>query len=232
LRYVPFATSSYIEAGNIRCGQQLSRSGKNERNVTVTLEEDVARWARLEAARKETSVSRLLSEILKERMLEKDGYEGAMPDEVKLALTVRSYKPEVRKQLLASIARIVKGEAMAGGSPQEPLIKVTPAANALYNDPELTKREVGALKKALSDAKVVEIPPKMVFEDFSAYSLAGVPAAMFYVGEVEPGKFAAAQQSGAKLPGLHSPLWAPDREPTIKTAIMAETAMLMELMGK
>ena len=48
------------------------------RNVTVTLDETVARWARIEAARKETSVSRLLGGILKERMLEKDGYEGAM----------------------------------------------------------------------------------------------------------------------------------------------------------
>jgi hypothetical protein len=48
------------------------------RNITVTLEENVARWARLEAARKEMSVSRLLAGILKERMLEKDGYERAM----------------------------------------------------------------------------------------------------------------------------------------------------------
>ena len=48
------------------------------RNVTVTLEENVARWARLEAARRETSVSRLLGEILKERMLAKDSYERAM----------------------------------------------------------------------------------------------------------------------------------------------------------
>ena len=48
------------------------------RNITVTLEETVARWARLEAARKETSVSRLLGGILKERMLERDGYERAM----------------------------------------------------------------------------------------------------------------------------------------------------------
>jgi hypothetical protein len=48
------------------------------RNVTVTLDEQVARWARMEAARKETSVSRLLGGILRERMLEKDGYEGAM----------------------------------------------------------------------------------------------------------------------------------------------------------
>ena len=79
---------------------------------------------------------------------------------------------------------------------------------------------------------MVELPPKMVFEDFSEYSLAGVPATMFYVGGVEPAKFAAAQQSGTKLPGLHSPLWAPDREPTLKTAIVTETAMLMELMGK
>ncbi|MFZ0418702.1 MAG: hypothetical protein WAM04_11435 [Candidatus Sulfotelmatobacter sp.] len=38
------------------------------RNVTVTLEEEVAQWARIEAARRDTSVSRLLGELLKERM--------------------------------------------------------------------------------------------------------------------------------------------------------------------
>jgi hypothetical protein len=48
------------------------------RNVTVTLEEEVARWARIEAARKETSVSRLLGQMLKARMLEEDGYQKAM----------------------------------------------------------------------------------------------------------------------------------------------------------
>jgi hypothetical protein len=48
------------------------------RNITVTLDGEVVRWARMEAARKETSVSRLLGGILRERMLEKDAYEGAM----------------------------------------------------------------------------------------------------------------------------------------------------------
>jgi len=48
------------------------------RNVTVTLEQQVARWARIEAARRDTSVSRLLGDILKERMLQSDGYEKAM----------------------------------------------------------------------------------------------------------------------------------------------------------
>jgi hypothetical protein len=48
------------------------------RNVTVTLEEHVALWARMEAARQDTSVSQLLAAILKERMRDKDSYESAM----------------------------------------------------------------------------------------------------------------------------------------------------------
>lgn len=48
------------------------------RNVTVTLEESVARWARIEAARQDTSVSQLLAGILKERMRETDDYGRAM----------------------------------------------------------------------------------------------------------------------------------------------------------
>ncbi len=47
------------------------------RNVTVTLEEDVAQWARIEAAKRDTSVSRLLGELLKERMATQDVYEKA-----------------------------------------------------------------------------------------------------------------------------------------------------------
>ena len=43
------------------------------RNVTVTLEEEVAQWARIEAARRDTSVSRLLGELLKERMSAQNG---------------------------------------------------------------------------------------------------------------------------------------------------------------
>ena len=48
------------------------------RNVTVTLEEDVALWARVEAARQDTSVSQLLGRLLKEQMLADQLYEKAM----------------------------------------------------------------------------------------------------------------------------------------------------------
>ena len=48
------------------------------KNVTVSLEKEVARWARVEAARRDMSVSRLLGEILKQRMSEEEQYEAAM----------------------------------------------------------------------------------------------------------------------------------------------------------
>jgi hypothetical protein len=48
------------------------------RNVTVTLEEEVARWARVYAARRDSSLSRVLADMLRERMSEEDNYEKAM----------------------------------------------------------------------------------------------------------------------------------------------------------
>jgi hypothetical protein len=48
------------------------------RKITITLEESLARRVRAEAARKDTSVSRLLAGILKERMIDDEEYERAM----------------------------------------------------------------------------------------------------------------------------------------------------------
>jgi hypothetical protein len=50
------------------------------KNVTVTMEESVAEWARMEAARRNTSVSRLVGELLAEKMRHDDAYERAMND--------------------------------------------------------------------------------------------------------------------------------------------------------
>ena len=48
------------------------------KNVTVTMEDSVADWARIEAARRNTSVSRLVGEMLAEKMRRDDAYERAM----------------------------------------------------------------------------------------------------------------------------------------------------------
>lgn len=48
------------------------------KNVTISLDEDVARWARIRAAEREISVSRLIGEMLKQRMSEEEAYGSAM----------------------------------------------------------------------------------------------------------------------------------------------------------
>ena len=48
------------------------------KNVTIVLDEKVADWARIEAAKRRTSVSRMVGEILAEKMRQEDGYEKAM----------------------------------------------------------------------------------------------------------------------------------------------------------
>ena len=153
-------------------------------------------------------------------------------DQAVLDLSVRSFKDTVRNHLLAGIERIVKAEAAAAGAPKEPTITLVESTHATYNDPALGKRIHEALGHTFGADNVVEEPPIMGSEDFSEYSRAGVPAYMIVVGAVEPGVFKAAQASGKTLPSPHSPLFAPDREPTLKTAMATEVTMLMEFLGR
>jgi hippurate hydrolase len=154
-----------------------------------------------------------------------------VPDQVKLQLTVRTFKDAVRKRVLASIAREVKGEAMAANAPKEPLVEVKPGADAVYNDPALVERMAGTLQGALGAQNVTEMPAKMTSEDFANYGQAGIKAILLHVGAVAPSKLAAARQAGVSLPGPHSPQWAPEFEPTVRAAITAETAILLDLFG-
>jgi hypothetical protein len=48
------------------------------KNVTITLDEETARWARIEAARRDTSVSRMVAELLRDRMTREERYETEM----------------------------------------------------------------------------------------------------------------------------------------------------------
>ena len=155
-----------------------------------------------------------------------------IPDQVHLQLTVRSYREEVRKHLLAAIERIARAEAEAGAAPKPPLVEFSEPTYAVYNDPQLTERVAVALRRRLGDDKVVRVEPKMIAEDFSEYGRAGVPATDLWVGAVNPTKYEAAKKSGESLPSLHSSQFAPDLKPTLETAIETETTVLLELLGK
>jgi hippurate hydrolase len=156
-----------------------------------------------------------------------------IPDEVKLQLTVRTYKKDVRNKILAAIERIVKAEAVAAGASREPLVRVSPGDEATYNDPALTKRISGALVSTFGAPRVVELPPVMGAEDFGEFGkAAGVPSLMLWLGATEPGRFESVHGDTTKLPGLHSSEFAPDREPTLKTGAAALTVAALELLGK
>jgi len=154
-----------------------------------------------------------------------------IPDQVKLQITIRSLDPAVHKRLLAAIEREARGEALAANAPKEPLIETKSNTDAVYNDPELTQRMVAAARAALGADQVIEMPAQMGGEDFSQFGLAGVRAVLLHVGAVDAAKLEASRTSGVPVPGVHSPLWAPEREPTIKAAISAETAILMDLLN-
>jgi amidohydrolase len=156
-----------------------------------------------------------------------------IPDDVKLQLTVRAYKEEVQKQLLAAIGRVARGEAAASGAPREPTVSVIPGgARSVYNDPALSQRLRAALIGALGAAAVVDSPPIMGSEDFSEFGLAGVPANLLWVGSAPPAVFAEARSRGAYPPGNHTARMTPDREPTIRTGVATLTVSALELLGK
>ena len=160
-----------------------------------------------------------------------------IPDEVLLQLTIRTYKEEVRQRILASIERIAKGVAAAAGIPDDraPIMKVIESENApsLYNDPELSQRLAGAIGKAIGSENVIKSNPLMASEDFGVLNLdRQIPSFYFWLGAMAPEKIAASKKSGKPLPSLHSSLFEPLPEPTLRTGVKAMTTAVLELMKK
>jgi amidohydrolase len=155
-----------------------------------------------------------------------------IPDHVDMLLTVRSFRPEVQERLLAGIKRVIEAEAEEALAPRPPTMQITESTRATVNEPALASRLRPALERALGAPNVVDAAPVTASEDFSEYGAAGVPAFILRAGAVPPQLIAEVKGDVTKLPSLHSPTFAPDREPTIKTSITAEVAMLRELMKK
>jgi amidohydrolase len=161
-----------------------------------------------------------------------------IPDEVKMQLTVRTYKSDVRDRVLTDIDRIAKGCASAAGvtADRAPIVEVlkdqfTPAT---YNNPELTRRLVAVWKKLLGSENVDMVEPTMGGEDFSEYSLPdhSIPAVDFHIGAVDPAKIAQYKKEGKELPSLHSSKFAPVPEPTIRVGIVGMASAVLELVKR
>jgi amidohydrolase len=162
-----------------------------------------------------------------------------IPDEVQLQLTIRHYSDAIRAHILQSIDRIAKGIAQAGGVPKdrEPIVKVLQAESIppTFNNPELTRRIARAIEAVLGKDNVLAREPVMGGEDFGYFGRTEekVPICIFWLGAVSPERIRESQKGDGKpLPSLHSSVFAPVPEPTIKTGVRAMTTAALELLGR
>lgn len=152
-------------------------------------------------------------------------------DRCLMQLTVRSYSDEVRKKILDGIRRRAEGICQAAGCPEPPVIKVSEGTPALFNDEKLAARIQALFVKEFGKENVSESEPTMGGEDFSQYARAGVPVLMFRVGAVNEKRLARMKELGDP-PSLHSPIFYPDAEETLVTALHSLAAATLDLLNK
>jgi hippurate hydrolase len=163
---------------------------------------------------------------------------NVIPDEAKLQLTVRTYKPEVRKMLLDGIARIARGEAIAAGVPDDRMPVVTIREDqhtpATFNTEKLANHELALFAGHFGADRTTILPPLMVGEDVGRFWVPdpSIQGTLFWVGGVPKAKWDAVSGDTTKLPSLHSPLWAPDAETVISTGIEALTVAAVDVLKK
>ena len=161
-----------------------------------------------------------------------------IPDDAKLQITVRTYKPEVRKLLIDGIGRIARGEAIAAGLPEDrmPVITVREEQHtpATLNSEKFATRNMELFARHFGADRVSVLAPFMVGEDVGRYWSGdqSVEGTLFWVGGVPQAKWDAAGGDVTKLPSLHSPLWAPDAEAVILTATEAMTIAALDVLKK
>ncbi len=70
-------------------------------------------------------------------------------------------------------------------------------------------------------------------EDFSRYAQDKTPIFLYFLGTFAPERVAQSRQPGARpLPSLHSDLFYPVPEPSIKTGVLTMSTAVLNLLGK
>jgi hippurate hydrolase len=154
-----------------------------------------------------------------------------IPDDVVVRGTIRSYKPEVREQLLAGVRRTAKAVAEMSGAPA-PEVRLEQGGQAINNDAQLVTRTEAILRSAYGK-NVMRMPPATASEDFSEFVNAGVPSMFFFIGVYDMQRYLNSRKpGGAPLPANHSPFFAPVPEPSIKTGVGAMSLAVLDVLGR
>jgi hippurate hydrolase len=159
---------------------------------------------------------------------------NVIPSEVKLELTIRSYKDEVRNHLIEGIKRKAKAAAMSFNIPEDkyPVFKLKDVYTpALYNHPDLVETVIGSMKEYFGEDKIMQVPPTMGGEDFGRFGKTKekVPIFMFFLHTLNPEKYKEYKQKGITPPSLHSDSVVLDPEPSIETGVQAMVNAVLSL---
>lgn len=159
-----------------------------------------------------------------------------IPDQATLLLNVRTYDNELRKRVLASIERIVKGECAAAGSPREPRFEPYDQFPLTSNDAAVTERVTDAFLAHFGAEKVSRADPQTASEDFSRIPEAfGVPYTFWFLGGIDAEVYRAAMENGTvarDIPANHSPRFAPVIDPTLSIGVQAQVIAALSYLAK
>jgi amidohydrolase len=125
-----------------------------------------------------------------------------VPDQVEMVGTIRTFDPQQRASIVASMKRIAENVAAANGATAT--LEILANGNpVLFNDIELTGQGVGTLKRVAGEANVHAIPMTTMAEDFAHFAQK-VPSFYFFVGITPQG------MSTLTAASNHSPLFYVD----------------------
>jgi hippurate hydrolase len=155
-----------------------------------------------------------------------------IPSEVRLQLTIRSTKDEVREKILAAIKRIARGHAVASRAPEpEVTVNQSEFTPALVNNASLTDRLTGLFRSVLGKENVLERPLSLGGEDFARYGREGVPIFLYFLGTIDEERWTAAKRPGGEpLPSMHSDRFWPAIHPTIRTGVLTMSLAVWDLL--
>ncbi|HWY46618.1 MAG TPA: peptidase dimerization domain-containing protein [Bryobacteraceae bacterium] len=158
-----------------------------------------------------------------------------IPDEVKMELSVRSFSEKAREIALDGIRHAARGVAVSAGVPEDrgPIITVLDGyAPITFNNGPMTARVKSSLIRTLGAEHVSDDPPGMPSEDFGLLGLEDhrIPTVIFWLGAMDPARFAKAKAAGKQLPGPHNSHFEPLPEPTLRTGVNAMASVAVSLL--
>ena len=146
-----------------------------------------------------------------------------IPDRAELALNFRAYSDEILDHLVEGVQRMVRAECDAARSPQEPEFELFNHYPVTDNDEGVADRVREAFEGQFGPERVEHMDPVTASEDFSVIPDAfEAPYCYWGVGAYAEGREAAPN---------HSPLWAPDLQPTLRVGTEAAASAAFAQLG-